>query len=526
MTQALPLDRLRKIVEARFGLFFPEEQLSQLEKAVEKRMRALGESDPNRYGDTLSTLPRDAGEIAALAEALTVTETFFFRSVEHLRVLTDVVVPGLRERGQRRLRVVCAGCASGEEPYSIAMFLRQTIPAWAEWDVQIRALDMNRAMLARARAARYSPWALRVTPDEYRQRYFRPDGRDFLLSQEIRKMVRFDEVNLSEAEHAVWRGLRADAVFCRNVMMYFSSEVMQAVLTRFARALNPDGYLFLGHAETLRGVSDDFTLCHSHDAFYYRCQGALDGKRSAFGEAGKLGAAMPGAPSSAPDGVSDGDEHWADAIHLASRRIDQLLDRHANDKPAPMARRASLAALVAPAPAPMPAAPTSAWNADATLELLRQERFSEALQRLRALPSELESDPQRLLLLGVVLTNQGARVEAEMTCRRLLELNDLHAGAHYLLALSREHAKDTEGAMEHDRRAIYVDREFAMPHLHLGLMAKRSGDADLARRELRHALSLLSREDESRLLLFGGGFSREALARVCRAELAAVSKLS
>jgi chemotaxis protein methyltransferase CheR len=101
-------------------------------------------------------------------------------------------------------------------------------------------------------------------------------------------------------------------------------------------------------------------------------------------------------------------------------------------------------------------------------------------------------------------------------------LDELNAGAHYVMALCREHAADAAAAIEHDRTAIYLDAGFAMPHLHLGLMARRAGDDDVARHEFSQALVLLAREDASRLLLFGGGFSRDALVALCRAELRVV----
>jgi chemotaxis protein methyltransferase CheR len=119
----------------------------------------------------------------------------------------------------------------------------------------------------------------------------------------------------------------------------------------------------------------------------------------------------------------------------------------------------------------------------------------------------------------VLLTNRGELPEAQRVCQQVLELDELNAGAHYLMALCREHAGDRDGAIEHDQAATYLDSAFAMPHLHLGLVAKRSADLQTARRELAHALPLLAREDASRILLFGGGFTRGALVEFCRAEL-------
>jgi chemotaxis protein methyltransferase CheR len=153
------------------------------------------------------------------------------------------------------------------------------------------------------------------------------------------------------------------------------------------------------------------------------------------------------------------------------------------------------------------------------LELLQQERFSDALELMGRLPVESAKDPDVLLLRAALLTHSGRLADAEHASSLLLARDELNTGAHYLLALCRESAGDTQGALDHDQAAIYLDPEFAMPHLHLGLMARRASDWENARRELAQALLLLQREEVSRLLLFGGGFGREALIALCRAEL-------
>jgi chemotaxis protein methyltransferase CheR len=139
---------------------------------------------------------------------------------------------------------------------------------------------------------------------------------------------------------------------------------------------------------------------------------------------------------------------------------------------------------------------------------------------MRGLPSQLARDPDVLLLRAVLLTHGGQLEIAVEACKEVLAIDDLSAGAHYLLALCREGAGDRQGAVDHDQVATYLDPAFAMPRLHLGLLAQRAGDREAARRELGHALTLLQREDASRLLLFGGGFGREALLALCRSELA------
>jgi len=151
------------------------------------------------------------------------------------------------------------------------------------------------------------------------------------------------------------------------------------------------------------------------------------------------------------------------------------------------------------------------------LELLSQERFAEALA---ALPhSNSASDIDAALLRAALLTHCGRLEEAEAASAELLAIDGLNAGAHYLRSLCRERQADSRAAIEFSQIAAYLEPSFAMPHLHWGLIARRTGDRSTALRELTQAVLLLQREDPARLLLFGGGFSREGLISLCQSEL-------
>jgi len=149
---------------------------------------------------------------------------------------------------------------------------------------------------------------------------------------------------------------------------------------------------------------------------------------------------------------------------------------------------------------------------------LKQERYAEALHAMDSTES-VASDDDSQLLRAVLLLNAGDAAGAEKTCRDLLSRDDLNAGAHYVMALCHEHSGDRRAAIEEDETAVYLDPSFAIARLHWGLLAKKAGDLEIARRELSQASLLLGREDSSRILLFGGGFSREALVQLSRAEL-------
>jgi chemotaxis protein methyltransferase CheR len=507
------VEAFRAVVERDLGLQFDDAKLDFLEEVLRERMGRTGSEQLSSYFERMAGTGRQE-EIRALAEKLTVGETYFFRNPDNFRAFIEVVVPE-RMRAQqtrRRLRILSAGCASGEEAYTIAILLRERVPELAAWDVRIEGIDLNPAVVAKARNARYSAWSLRGTPEDLRAKYFRDQGAQLVLDETVKPWVSFGERNLVDADPSFWRPEVFDVIFCRNVTMYFPPDVTRTVIARMARSLAPRGFLFLGHAETLRGLSQDFHLRHTHDTFYYqrRAQGDRPSELESDRLDGPEHRERPERPERpAPSDASQGSAitppstSWFEAIRQASLNIANLAER---STPAPEA----------------PRSPAPTWDRAAVLELLRGERFAEAVALMRALPPESLADPDAQLLLAVLLTNTGALDEAETRCRQLLESDDLNAGAHYVMALCREHASDREAAIEHDQAAIHLDATFAIARLHLGLLLKRGGDAEMARRELAAALALVGRDDETRIRLFGGGFTREALEDLCRAELRAL----
>jgi chemotaxis protein methyltransferase CheR len=489
------VEQFRALVADRFGLSFDDSKLGVLADALRERVEANG-TVGDLYLRRLAASQCPADELRQLAQVLTVTETYFYRNADQIRAFVERALPQslAASEGTRRIRVLSAGCASGDEPYSLTIALREQAPEVAD-KVWIKAVDVNPAMLEKARRGAYSAWSLRELPAALRQRWFRAEGSSFVLDESVRRAVTFEERNLARDDAELWRPQSWDIVFCRNVLMYFEPVLAQAVVARIARALVPGGHLFLGHAETLRGLSNDFHLCHTHGTFYYRLkEGALEHE---VAPPSRQWAAWAAAPR-----LDDADS-WVEIVRRAAERIDALA-------------AGSQGLSVPPAtPLPVPAAP----DLHRTLELMRSEHFGEALTQLGALSAEHARTPEALLLRAVSLAHGGSLAQAEAACRELLESDELNAGAHYVLALCREGSGDIAGAIEEDQTAVYLDPGFGIARLHLGIVARRRGERDVARRELTQALTLLQQEDSSRVLLFGGGFGREALVALCRAEL-------
>lgn len=497
------LEAFRARLSRRLGFQFEDDKLEELEGLLRWRLETSGAPDAAAYvrslgsGQTSRFDPSE--EWRALIEKLTVCETYFLRNLPHFHALSESALPeAIRAKGsQRRLRILSAGCSSGEEPYSLAIWLGERLGLEASGEVEIIAIDINSSMLAKAKAGRYAPWSLRETPQDTRRRYFTSRGADFVVDEKIRALVSFEEKNIFDADPAFWQPGRFDAIFCRNMIMYFSPEAAREAVAKLSDSLAAGGHLFLGHAETLRGISADFQLCHTHGTFYYRKR--RHGLRPSESRSERI--AEPGStiePAARPAEPTDPGV-WMDVIRSASERIEGLAAQSAESQPSPARAERAL------------------WNLGLAMERLRQERFGEALELVRDLPPESSADPDVRMLRAVLFVNGMRLGEAESACREILADDDLNAGAHYLTALCREHAGDLDGALEHDQTAAYLDPGFAMPCLHMGLIASRSGDRETAQRQLARALVLLRSEDSARILLFGGGFTREVLIRLCEA---------
>ncbi|HTT07904.1 MAG TPA: protein-glutamate O-methyltransferase CheR [Gammaproteobacteria bacterium] len=227
-----------------------------------KRVRALGLQSFRQYCDLLRG--GDEGELVLCVNAITTNVTSFFREAHHFEFLEQTVLPELVEAkirtGVRRLRLWSAGCSSGEEAYSIEIVLReQTV--LQNWDVRMLATDLDTHILERAQRGIYDLKQIERVSPERRSRWFRLGiGRNEGLVSVIpglKERISFRQINLKEPwpMHGPF-----DVIFCRNVVIYFDKEMQKKLFTRFADILSPDGHLFIGHSESLFGVSDRFKL--------------------------------------------------------------------------------------------------------------------------------------------------------------------------------------------------------------------------------------------------------------------------
>jgi chemotaxis protein methyltransferase CheR len=252
---------LRSMVKEMTGINLAESKRELVYGRVSRRLRALGLSSFGSYREVLES--GDGSELVAFCNALTTNLTSFFRESHHFDYLRDQFLVPRREAGRRgdRIRIWSSACSSGEEPYSIAMVVAETIPDWQRWDIKILATDLDSDILARAERGSYNADRVKGMDPKRMSRFF-TEVRDsteaaYQVVPELAKLITFKQINLM---HDLPMPGPLDVIFCRNVVIYFDKDTQRGLFSRISKLQRPGDLLMLGHSETLFKVSDDYSL--------------------------------------------------------------------------------------------------------------------------------------------------------------------------------------------------------------------------------------------------------------------------
>jgi chemotaxis protein methyltransferase CheR len=253
----MDFEYLRRLLRERSGLVLSADKQYLLESRLLPIARRVGASGLGELAQKLRG-PGAEGLVVEVVEAMTTNETFFFRDKMPFDHMRETILPTLLKAraSQRRIRIWCAACSSGQEPYSLAMILKDMAASLSGWRVDILATDLSAEMLERARSGVYSQFEVqRGLPISYLVRHFTQAGDMWQVSPALRASVDFRQLNLL---HPFSYLGPFDVVFCRNVLIYFDQPTKIDILSRIARVTAPDGYLLLGAAETVVGLTDMF----------------------------------------------------------------------------------------------------------------------------------------------------------------------------------------------------------------------------------------------------------------------------
>ena len=252
---------LSAFIYERTGIFYPEKKKYLLEARIRKRLQTLGIQDFEEYDRYLRYGQHQDNEFSFLYSVITTNETSFFRNVPQLEAFAAYVVPSLIEsHGDSVVRIWSAGSSSGEEAYSYALlYLERLLPAYPGLRIEIVGTDISHSVLETARAGEYGRYAIRNLPQNYLDKYFVIDGERYLLQEEVKKIVTFQNLNLMDRQQV--RSMKNfHIILCCNVLIYFDQKAKIQVVADLYNCLNFGGFFFVGFSELLHGISSAFRL--------------------------------------------------------------------------------------------------------------------------------------------------------------------------------------------------------------------------------------------------------------------------
>lgn len=463
-------ERFAALIEERAGLYFSENRRLELEHGLRQAYAASTCADLDTYYRLLQRAGDGALEMDRLVNALTVGETYFFRDAGQFDALQAHVLPQIieRRRAIQTLRVWSAGCASGEEPYSLAMLIRELLPDVDEWAITILGTDVNTEALDRARKGMYGEWAFREEQAKRRRaRFFRTAGSRCELVPEVRRMVTFARLNLAADDYPALatNTTMIDLILCRNVTIYFGEAATRAVTERLYGALAEGGWLVVGHSEASPLAYGQFKACNFPNAvLYQRC----DQPAVRPAELRQLLPAVDVVPWSAPPPVP-----------------------------------------VAPPPA-LVAPPRPAEEGDPLSraeELLAFGRSEQARDLLRQVTADRPRYAPAHALLGLAYANLGRWPDAERACRQAIHLDRLALGAYYTLALVLQHQGRLDEAIDAMKKVVYIDRNYVLGHFGLADLYHSKAQLAQAQKALDNARRLLEARGSDEIIPGSGGIT-------------------
>ena len=471
---AQQVQRLQALVKQRCGLQFEGADTEKLVQAVHQRSQALG-----IVASDYEQAAQPEEEFQELVNLLTINETYFFREPEQIQLLVNQLMPRLLAHygNSQPVRILSAGCSTGEEPYSLAMALWQKYGDNANRWFHIMGADIDSQALAKARAGRYSDFSFRGVAAAQRERFFTPGAawRGWQISPEIQRAVSFYELNLlSDHSPAALQG--CDVIFFRNVSIYFDQPTRKQIQRNLARLLKPDGVLMIGTAETLANDLGVLPLVEEAGLFYF----------------------VQGQPASVPAHLRqpnqpNGGQAFAlpaTTTPIASTPAAQLLAPQPLQVPAGWRM---------PAPQPPAAPPASLADclaqAQQALHNKQPERAIPLLQSALAQASAAGQSPQQAqLLLAYALLERKDFAAAQTLAQQVLDADAWSVDACMLLGLAAKWSEQPQAAIPHFRQAIYAHQACWPAHYFLADALRSTGAVDAARRAWRVVLQLLPEE--------------------------------
>lgn len=459
-------EQFRHLILERSGLHFPEKRRRDLETGLRRAFSETACPDLQAYYDLLARNHTAGQTWERLIAQLTIGETHFFRNRPQFQALQREILPQIiaqKRSTTRQLRIWSAGCATGEEPYSVAILLHTLLADLDRWNITLLATDINREALQRAQRGLYGAWSFRERGWEHLQtRYFIQQGDQWKIVPEIRRMVTFSYLNLVEDPYPSLANntVAFDLLLCRNVTIYFTPAITQAVIDRFYEALIAGGWLVVGHAEPSLEIYARFEPRNYPGAVFYQKPAPAARFDLSWLEAPEPPRQRPVAPPSP---------------------LKKVLPPTPPPQTAPPAAEEK-----APPPTPEPAELCAEAEA-----LVEQGQDEAALELLHRAIEQDDHCSRAYYLAGKVYADTGQWEEAHRWCDLALDQDPLLVEARLLLSLIHSQQGHLEEAITEMKRVVYLDRNAILGHFCLANLYREQGHRGRARKSLQNAAHLL-----------------------------------
>ena len=487
------LSQLRKYLHDNLGLNFTKNQEKELCKKIEQAGKDFNYDNTDAFISWLLKTKLIPKQIEKLASFLTIGETYFFREVKALDYLEHNFLPELinNRRGKKqRLRIWSAGCASGEEPYSVAILLKRVIPDIKSWNISVLATDINAAFLEKARTGIYTNWSFRKLSGSFKENYFTELGPNkFQINPEIRSMVTFAYQNLATDTYpSLINGTNAmDIILNRNVLIYFSNDGIKQVSNRFYNSLTKGGVFLVSPVEMSNLISPKFGIIpYLGYTIYTKGPTKVEQKGVVEWE------------------VSDTDE--------IRKTPQQILNTEINKSPVKPTG-------IKPEKQDQVEKEQKVKNSDyeSALALFNQGKFDEAENKLNNIFANREViSKQALCLLIKTKANLGKLNEALALCNKALKTNKLEPNLHFLIANIQQEKGNLAEAILSLKRVIYLDPDFPLAHFSLGNLCLKSGKDLACINHYKNALGILAKLDPDEVLKESDGLTAGRLAEIIK----------
>ncbi|MGQ9920340.1 MAG: CheR family methyltransferase [Desulfobacca sp.] len=471
------LEALAAFVEKHLGLNFPPSRWRDLTKGLTAAAQELGCPDLASLAQQLLNFPLRPEALAVLAGHLTIGETYFFREKGMFHLLANHILPPLlaaRRNGDRRLRLWSAGCASGEEAYSLAITLHQHIPDWQNWQILLLATDVNPRALARARQGIYSRWSFRGVPTGILAAYFEPlPGDRWRVKPWLKELITFALLNLARDLFPSPDNNTSDLdiIFCRNVLMYLSPEATSRIVKNFAAAVREGGWLMVSPAECSLIQEDCFRPRHHAMAIPFQKVTPSAAGRLATGARSSCGTkdlALPSQPLA-----------WASPAQSGASVACQPVQVQEGNR------------LSCPAAVPAGETVSTRTTAPAVSVEADSNAHDTELARLRRL-AEAGGDAAAMAALARHYANLGQLAEADLWGEKAICQDCLNPHYYYLRAAILVEQNRPAEASQLLKQALYLQHDFVLAHFSLGRLALEEQRLPEALRHFNNALFILN----------------------------------